>query len=253
MQQWSTIIQDSATIIALAVAVTNRITVPRKSGMAPPFGRRFPGTSGIAVNPVRRCLCLSIDVQGYGVNDDVRQRKIQSDLLDLLDCAAARAGLDRSRWNRQPQGDAELALIPADELLDRVVGAFILELAAALSRSNAERDPVERMRLRLAFDDGPVDLAPNGFAGQAVVRVSRLVNARQLRQALNLADRADLAVLLSDGVYRDWIHSGRSLIRTGSCRRLAVAEKEYVADAWLWLPAADVHRLPADPRGWDRD
>jgi len=255
MEQWPTIIQGTGILFfALAVAVANLITVRKGSGTAPPFGRQCPGnvtesglarrTGANATDSARRYLCLSVDVQGYGGNDDVRQAEIQHDLVDLLDRAGERAGLERRRWIRQPKGDEELALIPADEPLGQVVGDFCLELAAALWRYNSVRDPIARMRLRLALDDGPVALSLNGFAGRAVVGVSRLVNAWPLRQTLDLADQAELAVILSDGVHRDWVHSGRSSVRPEWCRRVAVAEKEYAADAWLWLPGADVHQLP---------
>jgi hypothetical protein len=237
MQQWQIAIHSAGTL-ALAVAMVTLITVRKKSGTSPPFSAR---------DAVRRYLCLSVDVQGYGRNDDVRQAEIQRDLVDLLDRAGERAGLDRRRWIRQPIGDEELALIPADEPLGRVVGDFCLELAAALWRYNRVRDSGERMRLRLALDDGPVDLSSNGFAGQAVVGVSRLVNARPLRRALDQAELAQLAVIVSDGVHRDWVSSGRSSIRPGWCRRVAVVEKEYQADAWLWLPQADVHSLAVRP------
>ncbi|WP_433205494.1 hypothetical protein ACQP00_37920 [Dactylosporangium sp. CS-047395] len=183
-----------------------------------------------------RFLCLSVDVQGYAGHDDLGQAQIQRDLLDLLDLAGSRAGLDRRRWLRQPAGDAELALIPRSEAPSRVVGDFCLELAAALWRYNRVGDPMARMRLRLALDDGPAEVARNGFAGQAVVGVSRLVDAAPLRRALEPAGPADLAVILSEGVHRDWVRSGRSAVRPGWCRRVAIAEKEYAADAWLWVP-----------------
>ncbi|WP_173082629.1 hypothetical protein [Phytohabitans rumicis] len=189
-----------------------------------------------------------MDVQGYGRHDDIRQAIVQRDLIDLLDRAGERAGLDRRRWIRQPIGDEELALIPADEPLARVVGDFCLELSAALWRYNRVCEPAARLRLRLAFDDGPVDLSRNGFAGQAVIGVSRLVSAPPLRQALDLAGEADLAVIFADGVHRDWVRSGRSSVRPGWCRRVVAVEKEYAADAWLWLPSADVHSLALQGR-----
>jgi hypothetical protein len=203
-----------------------------RSGMLRPFGRECRRQPTV----VRRFLCLSVDVQGYGKNNDVRQAEIQNDLIELLDRAGERAKLDRRLWIRQSIGDEELALIPPEEPLGHVVGDYCLELEAALWRHNRVRDPATRMRLRLALDEGPVDRSRNGFAGQAVVGVSRLVGARPLRQALEAADGAGLAVLLSDGVYRDWVRSGRSAVRPEWCRRVAVAEKEYEADAWLWLP-----------------
>ncbi|WP_426512607.1 hypothetical protein ACPPVO_19410 [Dactylosporangium sp. McL0621] len=188
-----------------------------------------------------RYMCLAVDVQAYSGRDDLGQAEIQRHLIDLLDLAGARAGLDRRRWTRQPSGDAELALIPAGEPLGRVVGDFGLELAAALWRYNRARDPQSWLRLRLALDDGPVDLSRNGFAGRAVVGVSRLVNARPLRQAIGAAEGVELAVLMSEGVHRDWVESGRSAVRPGWCRRVGVSEKEHVVDAWLWLPGANAH------------
>jgi hypothetical protein len=195
---------------------------------------------------VRHFLCLAVDVQGYGGNDDIRQKEIQHDLIELLNDAGKRAGLHRRRWIRQPKGDEELSLVPAAEPPGRVVGDFCLELGTALWRYNAGRGAADRMRLRVAFDDGPVDLSANGCAGRAVVAVSRLVNAGPLRQALELTDGTALAVILSDGVYHDWVHSGRSSVRPGWCRHVPVHVKEYTAPAWLWLPGADVHRLALD-------
>ncbi|GAA3195206.1 hypothetical protein ACFO1B_03035 [Dactylosporangium siamense] len=234
MQQWHTIVQSGGSLLIFAATALRLITVWRQS---------YPPPRLEAAGATQRFLCLSVDVQGYARNDDLRQAQIQHDLIDLLDQAGARAGLDRRRWIRQPAGDAELALIPYAEAPARVVGDFCLELAAALWRYNRVRDPITRMRLRLALDDGPADVARNGFAGQAVVGASRLVGAAPLRHALALTGTADLAVMLSDGVHRDWVRSGRSAVRPGWCRRVAVVEKEYAADAWLWLPGADVHGL----------
>ena len=97
-----------------------------------------------------RYLCLSVDVQGYSRHDDPRQAAIQEDLIALLDRAADRAGLDRGRWIRQAKGDEELALIPAGDRLQTVVGEFCLELDAALRRHNSAR--LGESRLRLPMD-----------------------------------------------------------------------------------------------------
>jgi hypothetical protein len=183
-------------------------------------------------------LCLSVDVQGYSGHDDARQSTIQSDLLAVLERAAGRAGLDRGRWIRQAKGDEELALVPAGEHLERVVGEFCLELDAALRRHNSARAGGPRLRLRLAMDEGMVSQAPNGFAGRAVVAVSRLVSSAASREALRHRPEADLVIVLSDRVYADWVCSGRSAVRADLFRQVVVTVKEYTAVAWLWLPAA---------------
>jgi hypothetical protein len=185
-----------------------------------------------------RYLCLSVDVQGYSSHDDFRQSTIQDDLIAVLERAAGRAGLDRGRWIRQAKGDEELALIPAGDRPDRVVGEFCLELDAALRRHNSARTGGPRLRLRLAMDEGMVSQARNGFAGRTVVAVSRLVSSAVSREALRRHPEADLVIVLSDRVYADWVCSGRSTVRADLFRQVVVTEKEYTAVAWLWLPAA---------------
>jgi GNAT superfamily N-acetyltransferase len=191
---------------------------------------------------VERYLCLSVDVRGYGSQDDVRQAEIQRDLVDLLDEAASRGGCRRSRWIRQAKGDEELALIPSDVPWQLIVGGFCLELEAALRR-RARNPDAWPIRLRMGMDDGPVQPAANGFAGRAVVGASRLVNCQPVRQALALAAGTDLAVILSSGVYRDWVLTGRSRVPADRFRRVTVTEKEFVDDAWLWLPGGDANQL----------
>jgi tetratricopeptide (TPR) repeat protein len=188
-------------------------------------------------------MCLSVDVSGYGRHDDVHQRRIQEALVDLLDTAAAHAGLDRAAWIRQPKGDEELSLVPAGQPWQRVVGDFCLALDALLRARNDGQAPPQWLRLRLAIDDGPVDLAANGFAGRAVVGASRLVNSRPVREALS--GDVHLAVIVSRGVFQDWVGSGRSAARPEWFRRMDVREKEYEDDAWLWLPRGDPDSIAA--------
>jgi hypothetical protein len=200
-----------------------------------------------------RYMCLSVDVQGYGTHDDVRQNEIQRVLLEILDTAASRAGVNRHRWRRQPKGDEELALVPTDETPQRVVGEFFLELDAVLYRHNLQADPARRLRLRSAVDEGPVREAANGFVGRAVVGASRLVSSSAARQALQREAQANLVVILSHVVYRDWVDSGRGTLNRDQFRRVRIQEKEVDEDAWLWVPGArsdqDLATTDAPPAG----
>jgi hypothetical protein len=160
--------------------------------------------------------------------------------------------LDRRQWTRQAQGDGELALVPESEPGVRLLDDFTDELTAELYRRNGERAPNARLRLRLALDHGLVaeDVA-NGFAGAAVVAVSRMVSARPLRDALAAAPEANLAVLLSARVVDDFVRSGYARVSPTVFRQVGVEEKEYREPAWLRVPRTDVHRLalpepPAD-------
>ncbi|WP_426502431.1 ATP-binding protein [Dactylosporangium sp. McL0621] len=197
----------------------------------------------------RRYLCLAVDVQGYGARDDIAQGEIQRVLVQLLDTAAVRADVDRRRWQRQTGGDEELALIPAGEAPQRVVGEFCFELAALLHRQSLQAGRGGRLRLRMAIDEGPVRQGANGFVGRAVVGASRLVNSSAARQALADEPDAALVVVLSHVVHRDWVASGRSALDRDQFRRIRVREKEVDEDAWLWVPGARTQRdsAVADP------
>jgi class 3 adenylate cyclase len=205
----------------------------------------FPiGVWGVvdSVELVRR-LCLAVDVQGYGGLDDRAQSRVQEELLELLDAAASGAGIDRHLWIRQAQGDGELSLIPSEESQPRILDEFVGELAMRVYRRNSQRSNRQRLRLRVALDYGPVQVAANGFSGRCVVVVSRLVNARPAKQALACAPDAGLAMILSSRVYTDLVLSGHTCLDPEMFRRVAVREKEYAEDAWLWVPGTDVHQL----------
>jgi hypothetical protein len=186
-----------------------------------------------------RYLCLSTDVQGYSRRHDRSQSALQEELLGLLDQAAESVGLHRQDWHRQGSGDGELALVPPSEPESRVVDDFVRALDMALFQHNYDRRPDDRLRLRLAVDHGPVQVAANGYAGHPVVAVSRLVNSRPLRLAVAAA-HANLAVILSGRVYTDLVRGGHTQSAPEDYRMVPVREKEFHEDAWIRVPGVDL-------------
>jgi hypothetical protein len=182
------------------------------------------------------CTCMAVDAQAYGRNDDRRQSEIQNDLPRLLTRAADGAGLNRSQWHVQPKGDEELAVYPMDGTEPRLVDDFVRHLVWELEEYNRTRVPAARMRLRLAVDHGPVELASNGFAGSTVVAVSRLLGSSHLYEALRDHEQADLVLLLSDHVYRSTVGSGHTTLSRSDFREVAVRVKEFESVAWLRVP-----------------
>jgi hypothetical protein len=195
-----------------------------------------------------RRLLVSTDAVGYGSGDDLRHKSVQTGLPAVLDEAAERARLHRVGWQRQVGGDGELALLPLTESEPCVVDDYVHHLAGALGRYNRDLRP--EARLRLAIHHGVAVQAGNGYAGQGVVAVSRLVDAPPVRAALEVTD-ADLAVILSDQVFTDTVAQYYTSVRPEAFRRVRVENKEFLEDAWLWVPDRDVHALhlgqPDDP------
>lgn len=188
--------------------------------------------------------CLALDVQAYGARNDHQQSDVQHELLRMLSRAALMAGVDRSQWLYQAQGDGQLAVLPMDGSEPLVVDGYVRQLTAVLREHNHLRVPAARIRLRAAVHHGPVEPADNGFAGRAVVTTCRLRDSAVLRHALVVAPDADLVLALSDSVFHNTVGGGHTSLGTADFRRIDVVEKEFRAPAWLWVPGHDVHSLP---------
>ena len=188
---------------------------------------------------------ISVDATGYGSGDDQRQSDIQAGLLDVLDQAAASAGLDRDRWERQGAGDGEFSVLLSQTAEGRLVGDFPRHLAAFLDRRNGDAPLQNRLRLRLAIHYGTAIADVNGRSGQGPVEVARLCDSDPLRVALKESG-ADLAVMLSDRIFTDIVRHGHALsVASEDFREVKVKVKEFRERAWLWIPRGrDVHSLP---------
>ncbi|GLZ33187.1 hypothetical protein Lesp02_53750 [Lentzea sp. NBRC 105346] len=186
---------------------------------------------------------MSADAEGYGRRTDPEKSVAQAMLESVLSDAALDAGLRRDSWLRQPKGDEELAVLPGEELEPKVVGPFLDALDDGLARRNFGLPPSKRLRLRVALHHGVAYPAPLGFGGQAVVHVSRLVNAEPVRRALVLAPDANLAVILSPEVFDHVVRQGYTELSPRDFRRVEVELKEITAAGWLRVPGADVHSL----------
>lgn len=189
-----------------------------------------------------RRLLVAIDAKSYGSGDDQRHDAIQNGLLVVLDEAAAEAHLARADWLKQPAGDSELAVLPPAEPEPRVVADFVYKLAAALRHHNRDLQAARRLRLRLAIHHGTAMPSSNGFSGQGIVVVSRLVDSPPLRTALAVSG-ADLAVIVSRQVFMDTVVQGHTSLEPTALRKVTVRNKEFVDDAWIWVPDGDVHSL----------
>lgn len=182
-----------------------------------------------------RRLCLAADMEQYSRLDTRTQAAFQSELVRMLDEAAALTGLDRAAWTCQPQGDLEFAVLPEATPEGALLGPFVHHLAVRLRDRNA-RPAAPRVRLRLAVDTGVVAEAALGHAGPAPVAVARYVNAPQLRAVLATLTAADLAVIVSDRLYQDVVRSGRPDLDPAQYVRAHVRVKEFAGYGWIRVP-----------------
>lgn len=198
-------------------------------------------------NPVRR-LVVASDVHRYSGAAPLHQVDIQKALIDALDSAAALSGLDRSLWYTQAQGDAELAVLPADSSEPIVIADLVRELTNRLARVNHAPDPALRLRLRVAIHSGIVHFGSNGLPGPAAIHTCRLLEAPPLKEAL-AAGTADLALIISDELFRDIVKPGYRGLRATEFTSVEVKVKEFTGTGHLrLLGGPDVPSTTAEER-----
>lgn len=195
---------------------------------------------------------MAVDAAGYGSGDDQRHFAVQTGLLEALDQAAAATGLRRDLWLKQAMGDGELAILPRDEPEPVVVEDYPRELDAALTRWNESARTDYRIRLRIAIHFGAAMPADNGYAGQGVVAVSRLVDSRPVRDALTASPAANVAVILSRQVFDDVVRQNHVSLTESDFTKVRVQVKEYQDEAWLKIAGQPSYR-DADGKQDDHD
>ena len=180
-----------------------------------------------------RHLLVAVDAVGYGSGNDRAHVAVQAGLTGVLSKAAARSKLDRGAWLLQPQGDGELAILPHDQPEPVVVDDYVRHIARALAVHNNKTAPEGRIRLRMAIHHGTAMHADNGYAGQGVVAVSRLIDSLPVREALAATPDADLALILSRQVFLEIVRGGHVSFNEGDFTPVRVRVKEYTDQAWV--------------------
>ena len=159
-------------------------------------------------DPDRRLL-VSVELERDCRQDNALRFRSQQVFRRLMAGAVRELGLGRTGWLTQSGGDGELAVLPSAPVAAAVVADLVFVLDRRLARENARRAGLDRVRLRVAIHQGRVHLdGAAGFPGEGVVTVSRLVDAPALRAALHRRPRADVALIVSDPVYRDVVLTG---------------------------------------------
>lgn len=193
-----------------------------------------------------RRLLVAVDAAGYGGGTDQEHFAVQSGLTAVLDAAAARANLRRDLWMKQQAGDSELAILPREEPEPVVVDQYVRYLDEALAARNANLALSRKIRLRMAVHFGTAMLADNGYAGQGVVAVSRLVESEPVKDALAAAPQACLAVILSRQIFDDVVRQGHVSVPATDFAKVSVRVKEFQDEAWIKVVGVPHHAAAPD-------
>ncbi|MER6505445.1 hypothetical protein ABT158_01465 [Nonomuraea sp. NPDC001636] len=205
-------------------------------------------------------VLLTADIENYGDRTDAQQRTLQSGLIGAIETAADRVHLNRESWSRQVGGDSLTVVLPAEPgplvTIPLLLDQFLTELDMAIAAHNSQRgDPTwARMRIRLAIHVGPLQLdGAAGWPGQHAVQPARMRDSAPIRAALDTFRDADLALIISREVFRDYVSQGPGRPRPSEFLAVAVAEKRQEYPAYLYVPHFDVHNMEVPERPPSRE
>jgi hypothetical protein len=187
----------------------------------------------------RRRVVVSVDMESYSRRNNLLQYRAQQDFRRIMDDAATELGVDRPSWLQQQAGDGELAILPADASERALVGNLAPTLDRLLRQYNQGRSDEGRIRMRVAVHQGLVHLdGANGYPGEAVVTVCRLIDAPVLKDALKRRfPRAAVALVISDQLYKDVVCQYQDLRPDLFQEVLAeLPEKDFAQPAWIYVP-----------------
>jgi class 3 adenylate cyclase len=197
------------------------------------------GTPVPDISDPRRRLVISADMANYSRRNNMLQYHAQRDFRQIMDAAAAELAVDRPSWRQQQGGDGELAILPPDASERTLVAKLTPVLDTLLRQYNVGRTAESRIRLRVAVHQGLVHLdGANGFPGEAVNTVSRLVDAPVLKDALRRRfPRANVGLIVSDQLYSDVVCHYHDL-RPDLFQKVVaeLPDKDFCQPAWLYVP-----------------
>jgi hypothetical protein len=179
---------------------------------------------------------LALDIAAFG--DPRRDNEIQLHLRRALyDHVAEAFAMTHLPWRRcyhEDRGDGALIVVPPDVEPTDLLDPFAHHLTALLRRSNKLASDPARLRVRGAVHTGRIHADERGIAGQALVHLSRLLDAPAFKRALN-ASGADFGLVVSDHLHAQALAHG-GFFNPAAYRTLTIRHKETRARAWLWLP-----------------
>lgn len=194
-------------------------------------------------------ISVSTDIEGYSRTGPDGHSRLQNILFGAIDTALGAALGDRAEaCGRQPQGDAELTVLPPGIDEGTVLRVLLAELGAALRRANAPLRDDRRVRVRVGVDAGAVGTGPGGFTGDSPISACRLRDSGVARTSLEESS-GDYVVLVADRLYRDVLAPALDGDPQWSFKGVAVTAKNFQEMGWLHVPVHGPPRPPLGPPG----
>jgi hypothetical protein len=181
-------------------------------------------------------LLVAFDIVGFGRRSEYLQGHVRNSMYQILKSSAAGSDIEwpPAVWLKD-RGDGVVLVLDFD-LAHRVMESFVEHVYADLRRHNAVSSDIAKISLRMAVHAGFVVRDDHGLTGEAFVHLTRLLDGPAFKESL-AAHGSALGVLASEHIYDAVVRPGRGLIDPEAFSKLAIVNKETVAEAWLRLLA----------------
>lgn len=216
-----------------------------------------PDAGGVPARYGVHCAVFTVDIAGFGDlrrPDPVRMR-MRAAMYESVSGAFDASGVPWREVLHEDRGDGVLVIVPAGFSEAALIDPLLAVLLDGLAAYNRAAEEIARVRLRAALHAGHVYRDGNGLVGEAVNHTFRLLEASDLKKALEVPG-TDLAFITSDALYGEVVRHGPGGIDPRTFHPVDVAEKETRARAWIHLPgkgpaqawAGAVATAPGPPR-----
>jgi hypothetical protein len=189
-----------------------------------------PGPEPVAVTVV------ALDAVRFSRHGALVQLAWRDGIRQAVGQALAAAGVPGDAVVPQDRGDGFLMAVMAAVPRARLVADFVRELRIALGAYNLTRNADGRVRLRVAMHLGDVVIDGTGFAGDATVVASRLVDAEPVREVFETDPAEDVALIISPELYATTVAGRFRGLDPGSFRKVDVRMPKFAGSAWVELP-----------------
>lgn len=181
---------------------------------------------------------MGFDVEGFSRLNTRRQSDVQSAMDRMFRISASAAQLDYEAIGVATTGDGALMVLPADVDMVALIVRFIPELEVQLRAYNDDRVPETRIRMRVAVHTDAIRTSTYGYAGPALVVLSRLLDSDPVRAGLKDHPAAQLALIVSEPVFRKACLSGLGGIRPEQYAEVTVdiPSKGFREPAYVHVP-----------------
>ncbi|MEO3751610.1 hypothetical protein [Streptomyces sp. B6B3] len=194
-----------------------------------------------------------VDIKGFGSRSNPVQSWLRDRLYELLENALAATGIDhRAGPPPTDRGDGMFWLLPGSVPKTDLTGPFVHHLYTGLRALAATSNARAEMRLRVALHAGEVAWDERGWVGADLNTACRMVDLPVLRETLEAAGDAPLALAVSDAWYRGVIQHDYPEIDPADFRPVRFDAKEIRnATAWVRVPGRSwpTDRGPDGPGG----